>query len=256
MGTFTGLMGEAAKAGRARHCHLCGRRLSKSSRVYTYEMGNGTQEVLVVCRQCHETAPRCDVCGVPMAERHVSLPDGRHICAYCHRTAVYDPAQAQELFERVSRFVCERLGLTLRIGADFTLADHRHVQRLVSESPMDFMDFVDDPERVVGLFIRRGQRRTLYVLSGLPRILFIQTVAHEWAHAWEGENCPLLRTPIVREGFAEWVAYKTLRALGADGKAALMTSQPGLYGDGLRRMLDLEKRGNVAGVLMFCRQAR
>jgi len=188
-----------------------------------------------------------------MTERYVSLPDGRRICAHCHQTAVYDQAQAQELFERVSRFVCQQLALTLNIGADFTLVDYRHLQRLVSESSIDF---VDDPERVVGLFIRRGQRRTLYVLSGLPRILFIQTVAHEWGHAWEGENCPLLRTPIVREGFAEWVAYKTLRALGADEKAASMTTKPDLYGDGLRHMLTLEKRKSVAGVLTFCRQAR
>jgi hypothetical protein len=95
----------------------------------------------------------------------------------------------------------------------------------------------------------------MYVLSGLPQILLIQTVAHEWAHAWQGENCPLLKDPLVREGFAEWAAYKTLQAMGATKKMALMEEQNGLYGEGLRRMLELERHGGMDGVLTFCRRA-
>jgi aminopeptidase N len=95
----------------------------------------------------------------------------------------------------------------------------------------------------------------MYVVSGLPQILLIQTVAHEWAHAWQGENCPLLRDPLVREGFAEWVAYKTLQRMGASKKMALMEQQDGLYGQGLQKMLELERRGGLSGVLAFCRRA-
>ena len=94
----------------------------------------------------------------------------------------------------------------------------------------------------------------MYLLSGLPQILLIQVAAHEWAHAWQGENCPLLRDPLVREGFAEWVAYRTLQTLGAVKKRALMERQNGLYGDGLRRMLALERQAGAAGVLDFCRR--
>ena len=95
----------------------------------------------------------------------------------------------------------------------------------------------------------------MYLLSGLPQILFIQVAAHEWAHAWEGENCPLLRDSLVREGFAEWVAHRTLRALGAVKKVALMEQQEGMYGEGLRKMLVLERHGGAGGVLDFCRRA-
>jgi hypothetical protein len=107
----------------------------------------------------------------------------------------------------------------------------------------------------VGLFARKGRRRVMYLLSGLPQILLVQVAAHEWAHAWQGENCPLLRDPLVREGFAEWVAYKVLQALGAVKKMALMMRQNGLYGDGLRKMLALEQRSGAVGVLDFCRRA-
>jgi hypothetical protein len=187
-----------------------------------------------------------------MGANHVHLPDGRRICPRCHQTAVYDPTRAQALFEHAARVVTEQLGLRLNVGTNFALVDHQHLQRLASEGSPPLHD---DPAKVVGLFIRKGRKRVMYLLSGLPQILLIQTVAHEWAHAWHGENCPLLESPLIREGFAEWVAYKTLQAMGAVKKMALMEQRDGLYGEGLRKMLELERRGGVPGVLDFCRRS-
>lgn len=234
-----------------KHCHLCGRRLWGRGWAYTPD-GASEDQAIVVCRHCHESAPRCDVCGLPMGADCVHLPDGRRICAHCHRTAIYDPVRAWALFERVVHVVTDQLGLGLNVGTDFTLVDHQHLQRLATEASLTTHD---DPARVIGLFARRGRTRVMYALSGLPQILFIQTVAHEWAHAWQGENCPLLHDPLVREGFAEWAAYKTLHALGAIKKTAFMEQQDGLYGQGLQQMLEVERHGGVPGVLTFCRRA-
>jgi hypothetical protein len=280
----------------SRHCHLCGRRLWGNAWVYA---PNGVRDgqAVIVCRHCQETAPHCDVCGVPMSERHVRLPDGRRICTRCHQTAVHDSARAQALFEHVTRVIVDQLGLRLNVGTDFTLVDHQHLRRLIRESNLVVHADIDrasvdidpdrlrsaasvdiDPDRlpdrprstsaasadidrasgdedhIVGLFVRKGRKRVMYLLSGLPQVLLIQTVAHEWAHAWQGENCPLLRDPLVREGFAEWVAYKTLQAMGAVKKMALMRQQEGLYGEGLQKMLELEQRDDASGVIAFCRQ--
>jgi hypothetical protein len=110
------------------------------------------------------------------------------------------------------------------------------------------------PERLIGLFVRKGARRMMYALSGLPQILLIQTIAHEWAHAWQGEHCPLLRDPLVSEGFAEWAAYKTIEALGATKTLALMRQQHGPYSEGLRKMIALERKTSAPGVLAFCQR--
>ena len=234
-----------------KHCHLCGRRLRGRAWVHTANDAPDDQ-ALVVCRRCQETAPRCDVCGQPMGENHTRLPDDRRICPHCHRTAVYDQARAQVLFEQVTRVITGQLGLKLNVGADLTLVDQQHLQRLATEaSPPPY----DDPSKVIGLFARKGRKRVMYLLYGLPQILLIQTVAHEWAHAWHGENCPLLRTSLICEGFAEWVAYKTLQSMGAVKKMALMEQREGLYGEGLRKMLELERRDGVSGVLDFCRRS-
>ncbi|MFN3763454.1 MAG: zinc-binding protein [Anaerolineae bacterium] len=235
-------------ARKARYCHLCGRRLRGRAWVYTPDEGS-EEQALVVCGHCHQHAPRCDVCGMPMGPNAIPLPDGRQICPGCARTAVTDPQVAQDLFARTTAFVAGQLGLTLRVGTDFTLVDAGHLRRLVAESPTRP---VEAPDRVVGLFMRKGRRRVMAVLSGLPRALFIQTIAHEWAHAWQGENCPLLEDPTLREGFAEWVAYRTLIALGATKQAARMPGRNGLYGEGLRRILRLEEQHGPAGVLTLC----
>jgi hypothetical protein len=242
-----------------KHCHVCGRRLWGRGWVYAPDgtpdepwPEGGRGQALVVCRRCHRNAARCDGCGIPVGENQVCLPDGRNICARCHQTAIYDQARAQELFERVADVITDRLGLGLNVGTDFTLVDHRHLQRLVTESAGDLPE---DASKVVGLFARKGRQRVMYLLFGMPQIVLIQVTAHEWAHAWQGENCPLLRDSLVREGFAEWVAYKTLQIMGAVKKVALMEQQDSIYGEGLREMLALERQVGVAGVLDFCRRS-
>ncbi|MGC9083694.1 MAG: zinc-binding protein [Anaerolineae bacterium] len=230
------------------YCHLCGRPLRGRTWVYAPDEGS-EEQALIVCRDCHQHAPRCDVCGMPMGPNSIPLPDGRRICPVCARTAITDPQVARDLFARTVAFVAGQLGLALRVGADFTLVDAQHLRRMMAESPTQP---VENPDRVVGLFLRKGRRRVMAVLSGLPYVLFIQTVAHEWAHAWHGENCPLLEDPLLREGFAEWVAYRTLIAMGAARQAARMLARDGLYGKGLRRILRLEERYGPAGVLEFC----
>lgn len=240
-------MAKTPRHHQAKHCHLCGRRLRGRGWIYTPN-GASEDQSLVICRDCHENAPRCETCGMPMGETYTHLPDGRRICARCSRTVILDAAQAHTHFERVVRVVTEQLGLSLNVGAEFALVDPHHLRRLAEEARQETHS---DPENVVGLFIRRGHKRVMYVLSGLPRAALIHTIAHEWAHAWQGENCPLLKDPLVREGFAEWIAHKTLQALGET------STEPskGLYREGLQTMLRLEQDHGFSGVLAFCRRA-
>ncbi|HEY73026.1 MAG TPA: protein DA1 [Thermoflexia bacterium] len=241
----------------SKHCHLCGRRLRGRAWVHApgaTHLGSAShpEQNIIVCRQCEETAPRCDVCNLPMGENHVRLPDNRRICPRCHQTAIYDPTQARELFERVTHIATDQLGLGLNVGTEFTLVDHQHLQRLATEAPAGPHD---DAGKVIGLFTRKGRQRVMYLLYGLPQILFIQVAAHEWGHAWHRENCPLLDDLLLCEGFAEWVAHKALQTLGATRQATLMEQRDGLYGEGLRKMLSLERQRGISGVLDFCRRS-
>jgi hypothetical protein len=171
------------------------------------------------CETCHATRQRCDVCGVPLDARAQRLPDGRAICGTCQQTAIIDAGQARQLFDQTIGLVGSAIGLSLRIGVRFVVTDRPGVRAQLEKIKPDQLHDVD---KVLGVYVRDGKRRTIYIENGLPRILFVQVVAHEWAHAWQAENCPLVRHVLIVEGFAEWAAYKVLQAMGASKKMALM----------------------------------
>ena len=225
------------------------------------------------CQECYHQRPPCDVCSAPLTDEHWQLSDGRMICANCHATAIYTPEEAVALYTQMKDLTSERLGLTLNIPTGLALADRnqlREVIRLQKDPERESLSveaqatsILVDPasalemeaERTLGLYARRGMRRGIYVQTGLPRMLFLQVAAHEYAHAWQGENIPTLREGLVHEGFAEWVAYSLLGFYGYRQGQDLMLRGQDLYGQGLRWALDEETTHGVPGVIEACRQA-
>jgi len=225
----------------ALHCLACGRVIT--DRLVEIN-GRGPY-----CEACYATRQHCDVCSAPLDGAAQRLPDGRAICGACQQTAILDAAQAKSVFDQTEAIVGRALGLSLRVGVRFVVTDRPGMRTQVRKMQPGLVHAVDD---VMGAYVREGRRRTIYVQNGLPRILLAQVAAHEWAHAWQMENCPLVRDVLVVEGFAEWVAYKVLQAMGAVKKMALMTARPDLYGEGLRLMLGRETREGLSGVLALC----
>lgn len=195
------------------------------------------------CSHCIATRPRCASCGAPLGAQHWRLHDGRLQCAACHATAIYDPDVARALFDETVSGVVAQLGLSLNVGVAFRLVDAPTLEGLRAEgSPLPV------GMNTLGLYQRRGHLRVIYMLYGLPRLSFRTTVAHEYAHAWQGERCPLLRDDELREGHAEWVAYHHLLWLGCTRAAERMLSSPHPYRPALERLLAMERRMGIAGV--------
>ena len=84
----------------------------------------------------------------------------------------------------------------------------------------------------------------------------IKVVAHEYAHAWQGENCPFLSDNQLIEGFCEWVAYKVLIALDCLDAAQKLRNAAGFYGDATRRLLTIEAETGIPGLLSQLRAVR
>jgi hypothetical protein len=264
-----------------RYCQLCGQAITQGGKLYQHPAWTKRQQ-LRVCAECQASKPRCrecglpmadempggvcptclqqqgvcracDICGAPVTDQRWQLSDGRISCADCHASAVYTPAAATALFRQVQAFA-ETLGLTLNIPTGLALADRRQLAEIIQEqlpaaSPGDGLD----PRRTLGLYARRGLKRGIYIQSGLPRNLLLQITAHEFAHAWQGENCPLLDNPLVREGFAEWLAYSLLGSLELSKEQRQMTKRSDLYGDGLRWAQQTVTELGLPGLLAACR---
>jgi len=227
------------------YCAACGQRVRGH---YIRNETNGAY----YCETCFNHRPRCGVCGGAVGQGGYQLHDGRFICAQCHETAVYDAGKAGDLYKQVADIMDQQMEMRLNLLPALGLVDRNQMLALLEQTEIGG---ADDPDRVFGLFFRRGRKRAIYVEYGLPQILMIQVMAHEYAHAWQGENCPLLRDPFVREGFGEWAAYRVLMALGAVKKAALLEQRADLYGQGLRFMLALERQGGTVAVFRACRNS-
>jgi hypothetical protein len=183
----------------------------------------------------------CTNCFAPLRGPRWQLHDGRAMCARCHATAVYDPARAREIFAFTTAAVAAQLGMQLRVGVGFALAD--------ADALRAFQTRTSEPVELLGVYMRNGRERTIYVRYGLPLLMLRTTIAHEYAHAWQTENCPLLDDLALSEGFAEWVAYRHLLYLGAGRAADKMRAAPHPYRAWFLAILDREMRDGPAGVL-------
>src|SRR5262249_42737300 len=145
--------------------------------------------------ECIASRPRCDACSAPVGDQLWTLHDGRVLCQRCHATAVFDPAAARNLFDETVATVVAQLDLSLRVGVEFRLVDAPTLAQIRASGD----DGHDPEEKTLGLYQRQGRLRAIYVLYGLPKLMFRTVVAHEYAHAWEGEKCPLLDDHGLRE---------------------------------------------------------
>ncbi|RRR72558.1 MAG: protein DA1 [Candidatus Viridilinea halotolerans] len=196
------------------------------------------------CHGCITTRLRCATCGSPLGDQHWKLHDGRQQCGLCHATAIYEPQVARAIFDETVSALVAYLEMRLNVGVAFRLVDAPTLEGIraagSSHPPRGF--------NTLGLYQRRGHIRAIYMLYGLPRLTFRTTVAHEYAHAWQGERCPLLSDHELREGHAEWVAYQHLRWLGCHKAAERMLTAPHPYRKALERLMALERQLGVQAV--------
>lgn len=199
------------------------------------------------CSSCIATRPRCYTCSAPLGIQHWQLHDGRLQCERCHATAVYDAYEAEELYRSTLGAVVAQLGLLVTQPIGFQLIDMPAMLHLrqMGARPQS------DDEQILGLYYQRGYERAIYMLHGLPKLLFRTVVAHEYAHAWQAEACPQLSDEGLREGFAEWVAYRHLSYLGCVKAAKQMLRAEHPYRPFLEHMLELERREGPTGVIKY-----
>lgn len=210
-------------------CIACGQPVGNGFRTE-----DGSQRVY--CRHCAQTRPRCLACNVPVGPNGRLLPDGRYRCSLCDKTAIDDPEQAQQLYNALCAMLATHLGLKLNVPTPLVPVDRGQLEAVLTALGRQY---VQGRQRLHGIYARRGVKRGIYVELGLPRVQMLQVMAHELGHAWQTEHDPLLEDPILVEGIAEWVAYKTMEAYGETRVAQHMLTRQDIYGQGLRRVLAL-----------------
>lgn len=231
-------------------CRACGKTISDDLRYFD---GAGPY-----CQACCQERPPCGSCGAPLTDERWQLSDQRLICAYCQAGAIFSTQEAVDLFTEIKARLSSNPGIKLNIPTGLFLVGQDQLYEILRQHPAySKRGVMGAPEQgspeLLGIYLRHGMKRGIYILTGLPRRLFIQTAAHEYAHAWQGENCPTLSSELIQEGFAEWIAYRAVRMFGYPGGLEQMLKRQDIYGEGLRWALNYEEREGAQAVLAACR---
>jgi len=218
------------------HCDSCG--VAITGRYFEIEHAEGR-----FCEKCKRTKPACYTCGVPVGSTYWKFDDGRAICNTCHERAVTDEETIRKIWREVTEHLQRRLGmnvthpLTLNIkplNANSFASARRAKEGLNQASPLSGSE--------LGLYRYKAGKADVFLLYGIPIEMIYETAAHEYAHAWQTENCPPKQSIELKEGFAQWVAAQLLKDKGFSmSLEKLEDRRDRPYGTGYNRFKKVEE---------------
>ena len=239
-------------------CTICGKRSSRGG-IYAKDHS------FFACPDCMDL-PRCFSCQIPVRNGK-QLSCGRIICPRCSRFSVSDPAEARVRFDEVRRTLRSALDIGTGHPIDFSLTDPEKLHRMSSQENGPMVEqglFRYDAEEkvvVVRNFLgkkvresvqRKNERYRIFVLDFLPRKQMEYIMAHELAHDWMAVRYPGIREDWIREGFAEYIAWRYNRHMNRPEINRRLENNPDpVYGDGFRRIRDLVENNGSDGLMDF-----
>ena len=199
-------------------CAICGKPISGTIYLGTDKV---TGEQKEVCSDCLKL-PRCAICGLPVKDG-TQLPDGRFLCARDARTAVVKADDAERICAQIKDDL-DRLFSRFTVfpaNVDVTVIDRIDVDSMFITEGNNF-----ESPNLLGCIrpetVNDKTRYKMRVMSGLPLAEMKATCAHEYTHAWVGENVPKERRARLgrnaEEGFCELVAYLLMDSQQEEGQ--------------------------------------
>lgn len=238
------------KLGAALTCNSCGQVIQgRYYRFFIYDE--------VYCNYCFTNYNHCTHCGVPIGTKGVMLTDGQFICPRCYKSSVLSETTALSIFAEVRNEMQYQLGLVVNHNVGIIMVDKKQLEQMGKS-----LGKGNDAVNLRGFYYRvvtgtKIYESNIFLLYGVPWEKMVGTVAHEYTHAWQTENCPRGQNIVLVEGFAQWVAYKILISKGYQREAKHLTNMPDpVYGNGLRYMLELEKSYGVSGVINYVKTTK
>lgn len=175
-----------------------------------------TGEKFMICSNC-VMLPRCFLCGVPVKINPTVLPDGRSLCERDAKAVVLDAAETRHICSQIrdnldrqfSRFA------TFPANVDVDVIDRIDLFSLFHQTGFDFEspNLLGCIRPVAGT---AGKRYWMQLMTGQTPSGLKATCAHEFAHAWAGDNISKERRDRIsrdaEEGFCELIAYLLMDA--------------------------------------------
>ncbi len=238
----------------ALRCDLCGRVIKGEYIVDSW--GNKYH------KEHERSVPACQYCGRLISERTsrggTVYSDGRYVCGYCLADAVGDMTTAR----RIMKSVKEKLGLAginIENGAvKLTLTDRDGLRHISWTGHSDESGLTKYTEQTIdGVCIVRNFE--IFILKGMPRIVFTEIIAHELMHVWLYTNASKKLALALSEGSCNYASFIILnQSYGTMAEfelGNLLTNPDPIYGDGFRRVKRLVSDKGVAWWLEYLKSS-
>ena len=158
---------------------------------------------------------KCDNCGrlicKQLTEGGISYGDGRHICNFCYKKAVFTERDMNDLLYKVKSSL-NTIGLDIKndnisiLGVNIN--ELKRVAGTESFSELEgFCSSDASSEFINGKLQKKSFKHTIYVLNGIPAINLEAIIAHELMHAWTFENTKNTHSSEVSEGSCNYISF-------------------------------------------------
>jgi hypothetical protein len=200
------------------------------------------------CEKCL-SLPRCFCCGLPAKCQR--LEDGRMICDKCLKDAVSDYCDAISLFEEVRALMRDKLMLSTTHKISYKLVDQEELEKISPQEQhgreLGLFRCVEEIETIT---TTRGTKKTtkqnitrnyeIFLISHMNKRKFLEVAAHELGHDWMQEYYPRINDLAIKEGWAQYVAWRVNTIYKQKGLNTLLeNNKDPIYGDGFRMIRDL-----------------
>lgn len=195
---------------------------------------------------------QCDFCGLPLSGvSYDRLNDGRVRCNNCSSSAITDVGDFKGLFYRTLDMMEDFFGVRYKVPISVKMVDARTIAK---GAGMVFRPSTKVANRILGFAQRKGEKYSLLIENGSPRLVTIDNIVHELTHIWQYVNwndkeiasiyqmgkksCTSIAKDIVYEGMAMWVSVQYLYQIGetyyAAQQEAMAEMRQDAYGAGFR----------------------
>lgn len=174
--------------------------------------------------------------------------DGRRVCVDCSVIAVRDVTIAENLLDSMTLFL-GTLGINIESEFELRLVDRREMLRRSGSVGSEALGFAEYKQKSYAFGLVKSKRIKIYILYGLPEIIFRTTVAHELMHVWQYANAPHHNNSQWSEGSCQYAAYLYLKTrsdtFSKFVQVSMDQSEDELYGIGFRLVREFaEEHGN------------
>lgn len=152
---------------------------------------------------------RCSSCGrfgddkpisIGGTEGFEKMPDGRHICGKCKKTAINSEDDAKPVLHSVANVLSNK-GIKINPN-NIVLKIVDNEQSLIKLHGGDY-EHLGGFHQGLGLGVN-GRRSRIYILGGYSKRVFEGILAHELMHAWIYQHTRITHESILEEGAAEY----------------------------------------------------